>query len=72
MSNNRLLDMNAPQKNVMVEIRARELGLGVSRRPSRRDRVGIGVCSRPGGRAGEDDDTCSGAAAAEHPVYHGR
>ena len=38
----------APTRNVMAEIRPCELELGVSRRASRRDRVGIGVCSRPG------------------------
>ena len=33
----------------------------------------VSVCaSDPASRAGEDDDTCSGAAAAEYPLHHGR
>ena len=57
----------ATRTSVMAEIEPGELGLGVSRSASRRDRVGIGVRIQPG-----QCTTTGDAYAAEYSVHHGR
>ena len=58
---------HATRTNVMAKIKSRELGVSVSCSASRRNRVGVGLCIRPGQCA-----TTVGAFATEYSVHHGR